>query len=64
MLVKDVFFIILNKPLIQKNCFKYYINMDTQSLSKVTSLFILTLIQRDDGQKKQALEKRTANTGF
>ena len=27
--------------------------MDTLSLKKVTSLFILTLIERDDGQKKQ-----------
>lgn len=27
--------------------------MDTLSLTKVKSLFILTLIQRDDGQKKQ-----------
>ncbi len=30
--------------------------MDTLSLTKVKSLFILTLIQRDDGQKKQILE--------
>ena len=30
--------------------------MDTLSLTKVKSLFILTLIQRDDGQKKQTLE--------
>ena len=30
--------------------------MDTFSLTKVKSLFILTLIQRDDGQKKQTLE--------
>lgn len=30
--------------------------MDTLSLARVTSLFILTLIQRDDGQKKQTLE--------
>ena len=30
--------------------------MDTLGLSKVTSLFILTLIERDDGQKKQILE--------
>ena len=27
--------------------------MDTLSFTKVKSLFILTLIQRDDGQKKQ-----------
>lgn len=27
--------------------------MDILSLTKVTSLFILTLIERDDGQKKQ-----------
>lgn len=33
--------------------------MDTLSLSKVTSLFILTLIERDDGQKKQILETPT-----
>ncbi len=26
--------------------------MDTLGLSKVTSLFILTLIERDDGQKE------------
>ncbi len=30
--------------------------MDILSLTKVTSLFILTLIERDDGQKKQILE--------
>lgn len=30
--------------------------MDTLSLTKVTLLFILTLIERDDGQKKQILE--------
>ena len=33
--------------------------MDTLSLTKVTSLFILTLIERDDGQKKQILEPPT-----
>ncbi len=33
--------------------------MDTLRLSKVTSLFILTLIERDDGQKKQILETPT-----
>ena len=27
--------------------------MDILSLTKITSLFILTLIERDDGQKKQ-----------
>ena len=30
--------------------------MDTLNITKVTSLFIITLIQRDDGQKKQILE--------
>ena len=29
------------------------------SLTKVTSLFILTLIERDDGQKKQIVETAT-----
>ena len=33
--------------------------MDTLNLKKVTSLFILTLIERDDGQKKQILETPT-----
>lgn len=33
--------------------------MDTLSFTKVTSLFILTLIERDDGQKKQILEMPT-----
>ena len=33
--------------------------MDILSLTKVKSLFILTLIQRDDGQKKQTLETST-----
>lgn len=33
--------------------------MDILSLAKVTSLFILTLIERDDGQKKQILEMQT-----
>ena len=33
--------------------------MDTLSFTKVKSLFILTLIQRDDGQKKQTLEMST-----
>lgn len=30
--------------------------MDMLNLKKTTSLFILTLKQRDDGQKKQTLE--------
>lgn len=30
--------------------------MDILSLTKITSLFILTLIERDDGQKKQIVE--------
>ena len=33
--------------------------MDTFDFSKVTSLFILTLIERDDGQKKQIVETPT-----
>ena len=33
--------------------------MDTLGFSKVTSLFILTLIERDDGQKKQIVETST-----
>ena len=33
--------------------------MDALSFVKVKSLFILTLIQRDDGQKKQTLETST-----
>ena len=33
--------------------------MDTLCLAKVKSLFILTLIQRNDGQKKQTLETST-----
>ena len=33
--------------------------MDTLSLTKVKSLFIRTLIQRDDGQKEQTLETPT-----
>ena len=36
--------------------------MDKLSLTKVKSLFILTLIQRDDGQKKQTLEMPTNGT--
>lgn len=34
------------------------------SLSKVKSLFILTLIERDDGQKKQILETPTNGSAF
>ena len=30
--------------------------MDTLRFKRIESLFILTLIQRDDGQKKQSLE--------
>ena len=37
--------------------------MDILSLTKVTSLFILTLIERDDGQKKQTLETPANGTG-
>ena len=33
--------------------------MNTLSLKKATSLFILTLIERDDGQKKQIVETPT-----
>ena len=33
--------------------------MDTVSLTQITSLFILTLIERDDGQKQQILETPT-----
>ena len=33
--------------------------MDTLSFTKVKSLFILTLIERDDGQKKQIVETPT-----
>lgn len=33
--------------------------MDRLSFTKIKSLFILTLIQRDDGQKKQTLETST-----
>ena len=36
--------------------------MDIFNLTKVTSLFILTLIERDDGQKKQILETPTNGT--
>ena len=36
--------------------------MDILSLTKVTLLFILTLIGRDDGQKKQILETPTNGT--
>lgn len=37
--------------------------MDILNLIQITSLFILTLIQRDDGQKKQTLEERTTEPG-
>ena len=37
--------------------------MDTFSFKRVQLLFILTLIQRDDGQKKQTLEERTTEPG-
>ena len=33
--------------------------MDTLGFSKVTSLFILILIEKDDGQKKQIVEMPT-----
>ena len=33
--------------------------MDILNLTQVTSLFILTLIERDDGQKKQIVETPT-----
>ena len=33
--------------------------MDRLSFTKIKSLFILTLIQIDDGQKKQTLEMST-----
>ena len=33
--------------------------MDTVNLTQIASLFILTLIERDDGQKKQILETPT-----
>ena len=36
--------------------------MDILSLTKVTSSFILTLIERDDEQKKQILETPTNGT--
>lgn len=36
--------------------------MDILSLTKVTSSFILTLIETDDGQKKQILETPTNGT--
>ena len=36
--------------------------MDILNFAKVTSLFILTLIERDDGQKKQILETPTNGT--
>ena len=36
--------------------------MDILNLTQITSLFILTLIERDDGQKKQILETPTNGT--
>ena len=33
--------------------------MDILNLTQITSLFILTLIERDDGQKKQIVETPT-----
>lgn len=33
--------------------------MDILNLTPITSLFILTLIERDDGQKKQIVETPT-----
>ena len=33
--------------------------MDILNLTPITSLFILTLIERDDGQKKQIVEMPT-----
>ncbi|EKN30874.1 hypothetical protein HMPREF0999_01649 [Parabacteroides sp. D25] len=33
--------------------------MDILNLIQITSLFILTLIERDDGQKKQIVETPT-----
>lgn len=36
--------------------------MDTLGYSQINSLFILTLIQRDEGQKKQTLEKKTTES--
>lgn len=33
--------------------------MDVLNLTQITSLFILTLIERDDGQKKQIVETPT-----
>lgn len=41
---------------IKQNIFKGNYAMDILGLTKVISLFILTLIERDDGQKKQILE--------
>ena len=37
--------------------------MDRLGYSQINFLFILTLIQRDDGQKKQTLEERTTEQG-
>ncbi|RHM89803.1 hypothetical protein DWZ36_13700 [Phocaeicola vulgatus] len=44
---------------IKLNNIQRYNSMDILSLTKVTSSFILTLIERDDGQKKQILETPT-----
>ena len=38
--------------------------MDRLGYSQINFLFILTLIQRDDGQKKQTLEERTTEPGL
>ena len=37
--------------------------MDILNLTPITSLFILILIEKDDGQKKQTLEERTTEPG-
>ena len=37
--------------------------MEKKMYSQINFLFILTLIQRDDGQKKQTLEERTTEPG-
>lgn len=37
--------------------------VDRLGYSQINFLFILTLIQRDDGQKKQTLEERTTEPG-
>ena len=38
--------------------------MDILNLTQITSLFILTLIERDDGQKKQIVETPTNGSCF